>query len=65
MRKQRKKIYELLDGRVNVEGQDSEIFAASIQKNLPKDTVCTNSAHIVAIDNLLHMKKKEILLKCV
>ena len=62
--KTKEKIYELLDGRVNVEGQDSEIFAASIQKNLPKDTVCTNSAHIVAIDNLLHMKKGDSVKMC-
>ncbi len=62
--KTKEKIYELLDGRVNVEEQDSEIFAASIQKNLPKDTVCTNSAHIVAIDNLLHMKKGDSVKMC-
>lgn len=58
------RIYELLDDKVSVEDQNFVILATAIQKNRPKSSVCTNSAHIAAIDDLLHLKNGNSVKMC-
>ncbi len=61
---EKRKLYELLDGKVDVTRTELEGLAASVQKNRPGSAVCVNSAHLVALGRLQDMEEGESAAKC-
>lgn len=53
----KKNMFEMLDAEIDIVSADSDIIAASIQNNKPKDAKCMNSAHLAVLDILNKMKK--------
>ena len=56
-----RRIFEMLDEKVDVTNSESDIFASSIQSNKPDGAICTNSAHLMALDALGNIGKGESL----